>query len=152
VTSRSRRSRPTGGRVLIGALTLVLLGACSSGSGSAPATTPIPTTSGTHDEAASPDPNFDYGHTILITDNGFEPHWLVSLCCAAITWKNMTQSAVSVRFDHQLVASGAIAPGGTFSWKPHNVQSVTYHAVEHPSWRGNIQVNQSVEPSGTPSG
>ena len=126
----------------------MVLGACSSGSGSPPATTPLPTASTTHDEAVNPDPNFDYGHTILITNAGFEPHWLVSLCCAAITWENTTSSPVSVSFDHQSVASGAIPPGGTFSWKPHNIESVTYRAVEHPSWRGNIQVNQSVEDSG----
>jgi hypothetical protein len=96
-------------------------------------------------EATNPDPNFDYGFTILVTNNGFEPHWLVSECCRTITWKNMTLGPVIVRFDHQLVRSEQIPPGGTFTWLPKNIQSVSYHDEDDPAHAGLIQVNQSFE-------
>jgi hypothetical protein len=108
-------------------------------SGSA-ATTPDPNRERDH-----PDPNFDFGFTIRITDQGFHPQWLVSLCCDAVTWINDTAEPVTVVFDHQEVRSGPIPPGGTFVWKPKNIQSVTYHASDDAAMRGTIQVNQTFE-------
>jgi hypothetical protein len=96
-------------------------------------------------EAASPDPNFDYGFVVQITPKGFHPQWLVSGCCKPVTWRNLTGDTVSVVFDHQLVDSGPIAPGGTFVFTPHNVQSIAYHAGTNPSMIGVLQVNQTFE-------
>lgn len=96
-------------------------------------------------EAASPDPNFDFGYVVQITARGFHPQWLVSGCCRAVTWKNLTGAPVSVVFDHQLVDSGPIPPGGSFTFTPHNVQSIAYHAGGNPSMIGVLQVNQMFE-------
>jgi hypothetical protein len=96
-------------------------------------------------EAVSPDPNFDYGFVVQITDRGFHPQWLVSACCKAVTWKNLTGSPASVVFDHQLVNSGPIPPGGTFVFTPHNVQSIAYHSAGDPAMIGVLQVNQTFE-------
>jgi hypothetical protein len=96
-------------------------------------------------EAASPDPNFDYGFVVQITPSGFHPQWLVSGCCKPVTWRNLTGSPASVVFDHQLVDSGPIPPGGTFVFTPHNVQSIAYHSATSPSMIGVLQVNQTFE-------
>ena len=129
-----------------------LAAACSSGASANPTTPSVrPTPSGSvsspdpNRERDHPDPNFDFGFTIRITDAGFHPKWLVSLCCKPVTWINDTNAPVKVVFDHQLVRSDPIPPGGTFVWKPKNVQSATYHDANDPSLRGIIQVNQSFE-------
>jgi hypothetical protein len=96
-------------------------------------------------EAVSPDPNFDYGFVVQITPGGFHPQWLVSACCLPVTWKNLTDSTASVVFDHQLVNSGPIPPGGTFVFTPHNVQSIAYHSANDTSTIGVLQVNQTFE-------
>jgi len=96
-------------------------------------------------EATSPDPNFDYGFVVHITPTGFRPQWLVSGCCKAVTWKNMTGSPAQVVFDHQQVDSGPIPPGGTFVFTPHNMQSIAYHSASNPSMIGVLQVNQTFE-------
>lgn len=93
-------------------------------------------------EAASPDPNYDYGFVVQITPNGFHPHWLVSGCCRAVTWKNLTSKPESVAFDHQQVDSGPIAPGGAFTWTPAHPESITYHSGLDPSLTGALQVQQ----------
>lgn len=97
-------------------------------------------------EASKPDPNWDYGQTVQITVQGFMPANLVSTCCQPVVFKNLTSTPVTVAFDHQLVNSGAIQPGANFTWVPPNVESVVFHAVEHPDWgHGKIQVNQTFE-------
>jgi hypothetical protein len=117
------------------------------------ATTPTPHPAKSFDaqanaarEAASPDPNWDYGQTVSIKAQGFLPADLVSICCQPVVFKNLTEAPVTVVFDHQLVNSGPIAPGSSFTWTPPNVESVVFHAVEHPEWtHGKVQVNQSFE-------
>ena len=92
-------------------------------------------------EAASPDPAFDYGFFVQITSDGFHPKTLVSGCCKAVTWKNLTSRPESVVFDHQLVNSGTIPPGGSWVWTPQNPQSITYHS-SLDAFTGALQVNQ----------
>jgi len=97
-------------------------------------------------EAVKPDPYWDYGQTVQITAQGFLPADLVSTCCLPLVFKNLTSAPVTVSFDHQLVTLGPIPPGGTASYAPPNIESVVYHAVEHPEWtHGKIQVNQTFE-------
>ncbi len=137
-------------------MALLLLVGCTASAAAPPpsptpspsASTPRPAPTATPDpnrERDHPDPYFDFGFTVRITDRGFHPQWLVSLCCDPVTWINDTNAPVRVIFDHQSVHSGEIPPGGTFTWKPKNVQSVTYHEGEDPSVRGTLQVNQSFE-------
>lgn len=151
-------------RALLAALTVLLvLPACSATNGAGKASPAATTHSATLPptgarpsgapeegraaprEAVSPDPNFDYGFVVQITDKGFHPQWLVSACCKAVTWKNLTGGPASVVFDHQLVNSGPIPPGGTFVFTPHNVQSIAYHSAGDPSMIGVLQVNQTFE-------
>ena len=94
-------------------------------------------------EAASPDPNFDYGFTVQITPGGFYPHVLVAACCQPITWHNLTAHATSVAFDVLLVTSPSIPPGGTWVYTPHNVESIAYHSGVDASVTGAVQVNQN---------
>jgi hypothetical protein len=141
--------------VLTGLLFVASLLAACSPSGASPSASSgsLPTvastaTSGQVDptrEATHPDPAFDYGFTVLITDSGFQPHWLVSECCQTITWKNTSSSPVVVAFDHQQVRSQPIPAGGTFTWLPKNIQSVTYHDMADADRTGTIQVNPTFE-------
>lgn len=97
-------------------------------------------------EALKPNPDFDFGQTVQITPSGFMPADLVGECCKPLVWKNLSGAPVTIVFDHQQVNSGAIAPNGTFVYKPPNVESVVYHSQEHPDWpHGHIQVNQMFE-------
>src|SRR5215510_7462356 len=94
------RTRLSAAALLVAGGTLI--SACSSGASANPPTSPSvrPTPSGS---VTTPDPNFDFGFTIRITDQGFHPQWLVSLCCKPVTWINDTNGPVKVVFDHQLV-------------------------------------------------
>ena len=96
-------------------------------------------------EAASPDPNFDYGFVVQITADGFHPRQLVSGCCKPVTWQNLTSKTESVVFDHQFVNSGPIAPGGSFVYTPQHPVSITYHSALDPSLTGALQVNQEFD-------
>lgn len=96
-------------------------------------------------EAASPDPNFDYGFVVQITADGFHPRWLLSGCCRAVTWKNLTNRMESVVFDHQLVDSGPIPPGGRFVYAPQHPVSVTYHSGLDPSLTATLQVQPEIQ-------
>ena len=86
------------------------------------------------------DPNFDYGDTILMTDTGFQPKFLLTNPHTTITWKNQTNRVWTVIFDHQAVHSKNIPTGGTFTWISPTPVSVTYHDGTHPSFKGSITV------------
>ncbi|MBV8527580.1 MAG: hypothetical protein JOZ75_04635 [Candidatus Dormibacteraeota bacterium] len=106
--------------------------------GATPSATPA---SGFSKEDANPDPNFDMGYTVLITDSGFHPQWLVAPCCAAVTWKNTTSSPVKVAFNAVVGGSGtAIPPGGTYVFVPQNIESIAYHSGENAKMTGVVQV------------
>ncbi|MBO0836879.1 MAG: hypothetical protein J2P28_15420 [Actinobacteria bacterium] len=124
-------------------LAVVLMPACgSSPSAQRPAPTPSNAISGAlARESAKPDPNFDMGFSVQITDQGFHPYVLVAPCCKPITWTNLTQSPVSVVFTG--VDSGPIPPGGKYTFKPPNVESIAYHEGQNPAVEGRIQVNQT---------
>jgi len=118
---------------LLLAVVALLAGAACTGSSPAATNTPTP--------SRSPDPNFDSGQKVFITNTGFRPRWLVSIWKLPVVWVNQTDSVQTVIFDHQLVRSGPIPPGGTFSWTSDHVVSVTYHAGTMKA-RGAIQVSQ----------
>lgn len=96
-------------------------------------------------EAISPDPYFDFGFMVQITPQGFHPQQLVSPCCQAITWRNLTSAPIAIVFDALQVDSGPIPPGGTFVFTPKNVESIAYHARDNPAMAGAVQVNQNSE-------
>jgi hypothetical protein len=120
---------------------LIAGAACSKDATSASVVLP----SGTSSAATGsqpPDPNFDSGQTIYITDAGFAPHWLVSIEKLPVVWVNDTDKVQSVVFDHQKVRSGPIQPGESFTWTSTHMVSVTYHNGEQPSQTGAVQVSQ----------
>lgn len=92
---------------------------------------------------ASIDPATGVGDTVVITDAGFAPEWLLAAPGQPITFRNDSAATWSVVFDHQDVRSGPIAPGATFTWTSETPISITYHAGNAPTVRGKIQV-QSV--------
>jgi hypothetical protein len=94
-------------------------------------------------EAQSPDPAFDYGFVIDITPEGFHPNVLVSGCCEAVTWINLTDKPNTILFTVELTKSPAIPPGGSWTWTPPNGESVAYQSVTYPSMTGALQVNQT---------
>lgn len=94
-------------------------------------------------EAAHPDPNFDIGDTVVITASGFQPATLVTPCCGAVTWKNLTNAPVTVAFNAVAGGSGTpVPPGGIYVFVPQNVESIAYHEGENPALKGVVQVNQ----------
>ena len=125
----------------------VFLAACDSSGAvsSPPPQSPGAVTTHAAQEAISPDPNFDDGHTVLIVNSGFHPHWLVSACCEPITWKNTTIEQVSVVFDHVGSGSDLIPPGGTWVFTPTHPESITYHLGSNAAINGVVQVQQPFE-------
>lgn len=96
-------------------------------------------------EASNPDPSFDTGYVVQITPSGFHPTWLISPCCSAIVWLNLTNAPNSIVFDALGIQSGAIPSGGSFTFTPHNVESIAYHSIIYASMTGVVQVNQLAE-------
>jgi hypothetical protein len=96
-------------------------------------------------EATKPDANFDSGFVVQITPSGFHPAWLVATCCTPVVWLNLTNATNSIVFDALGVHSGPIAPGGAFTFSPHNVESIAYHSATYPAMKGIVQVNQPAE-------
>lgn len=94
-------------------------------------------------EAQSPDPSYDYGYVVQVTSEGFHPATLLSGCCLAVTWRNLTSSTVTIVFDHQFVSSPPIPPGGTWKWTPPHIESITYHAGTGLTAGGVLQVQQT---------
>jgi plastocyanin len=127
--------------VAIVAVLIVVVSSCSSSEPtSEPASSSVPAV-----PSASPsiDAATGVGDTVVITDDGFAPEWLLAYPGKPITFRNESASTWSVVFDHQNVRSGPIAPGATFTWTSETPISITYHAGNAPKVRGKIQV-QSV--------
>ena len=128
------------------AIAAVLAFTASSCSTSEPAADPVAaSTSAPAVPSATPsiDPATGVGDTVVITDHGFAPEWLLAAPGLPITFRNDSSATWSVVFDHQDVRSGPIAPGATFTWTSETPISITYHAGNAPKVRGKIQV-QSV--------
>ena len=127
--------------VSIVAVLTVVASSCSSSEPTAePASSSMPAV-----PSASPsiDAATGVGDTVVITDDGFAPEWLLAAPGQPITFRNESEATWSVVFDHQNVRSGPIAPGATFTWTSETPISITYHAGNAPKVRGKIQV-QSV--------
>ena len=136
---------------VIGSLALVVAaGACGSKGGANASPTTKPVTSTTAKRALNP--NYDSGETITITPTGFQPKELVAQTGLKLTFVNHTAIAQHVQFEHSrdakgnLIASGAIPPGKSWSYTPENWESATYHSVDQPSLRGQIQIQPPAEP------
>ena len=121
---------------------VLVLAACSSGEGSNDAGSP-PATGAASPTASSTGPAVTgVGQEIAIGADGFSPRWLLAVTGKQITWTNDTSKPQSVVFDILGVKSGTIGPGGTFSWRPTSVVSLTYHNGLDPEMKAKVQVQE----------
>jgi hypothetical protein len=68
------------------------------------------------------------GQQIIISAAGFLPLKLYSTPSVPIVWTNLTDQDQKVAFDYFSVTSPVIPPGGTFSWKTTDSESIAYHS------------------------
>jgi hypothetical protein len=141
---------------VVGALALVA--ACSACGGSADAQgapktkARVTTTTATTTTMKKVNPAYDSGDTVTITATGFEPKVLIADVKVPLTFVNTTSSVQHVQFEHSrdangtLIASGAIAPGKSWSYTPQSWESATYHSIDQPTLRGQIQIQPPAEP------
>jgi hypothetical protein len=139
--------------IVIGCVALaVIAGACTSASGAKNATPttvrpkPTPTT------VRKPNPYYDSGSTVTITPTGFQPQTLIATVKVPLTFINDTTTVEQVQFEHsrgpdgKIIRSTPIAPGAKWSYTPQTWESATYHSIERPALRGQIQIQPPVEP------
>ena len=86
-------------------------------------TVKVPTDSGKPITAEDGD-----GQQIIISAAGFLPLKLYSTPSVPIVWTNLTDQDQKVAFDYFSVISPVIPPGGTFSWKTEDSESIAYHS------------------------
>src|SRR5262249_21687098 len=95
---------------------------------------------------------YDAGSTVTITPRGFVPRELVAVVNVPIRFVNHTGVVQRVQFEHSRDSSGAlrhsdaIAPGGSWSYTPTSWESATYHSVDRPAQRGQIQIQPPANP------
>ena len=68
------------------------------------------------------------GQQIIISAAGFLPLKLYSTPSVPVVWTNLTDQDQKVAFDYFSVTSPVIPPGGTFSWKTADSESIAYHS------------------------
>jgi hypothetical protein len=145
--SRARRLTTAIGSVVL----VVALGACSSSATAKAASTTKPTGT-TPTTVKKLNPSYDSGDTVYITATGFQPKVLIAAVKVPLHFVNRTAVVQSVQFEHsrgadgQLLRTGPIAPGATWSYTPQTWESATYHSVDQPARRGQIQIQPPVEP------
>ena len=137
---------------LVGVVALALgAGACGS-SGGAKASSTTARVSSTPTTQHKTNPYYDSGSTVTITATGFQPKELIATVKVPLTFVNDTASVEQVQFEHSrgpdglLIRSAPIAPGGKWSYTPQTWESATYHSIERPALRGQIQIQPPAEP------
>jgi len=128
---------------------ILLVAACAAGCSSSSATG---SASNASDQPSSQPPpgtvlgggHFTIGTKVHITSTGFDPQVLYTPIGSTVTWTNRSDSPQSVHFDNwdptQPVDSGAIPPGGTWTFTFKSTGSVVYHSNQNPSFRGTVQI------------
>jgi hypothetical protein len=137
----------------IGMLALVAAtSACGSGADAKGASTTATVAATTSTTAKKLNPDYDTGAAVTITKTGFQPKTLIAVTDVPLTFTNETTVVQTVQFEHsrgadgQLIRSAPIAPGKSWSYTPHNWESATYHSIEQPALRGQIQIQPPAEP------
>ena len=138
---------------VIGCIALTaMVGACTSASGAKNATPTSVRPKPTLTTVRKPNPYYDSGSTVTITATGFQPKELVAPVKVPLTFVNHTTTVEQVQFEHsrgangQLLRSTPIAPGAKWSYTPQTWESATYHSIERPALRGQIQIQPPAEP------
>ena len=77
----------------------------------------------------------------------------MSIIHQPVVWTNDTDTPQSIVFDHLPVRSGVIPPGGTYTYTPDTVASITYHSGRRPTLEGKLQASwSSSDEAGASSG
>jgi hypothetical protein len=71
----------------------------------------------------------DDGQQIVISATGFLPERLYSDPGSAIIWTNLTNQPQQILFDAFSVTSPVIPPGGSWSWKTQDSESIAYRSA-----------------------
>jgi hypothetical protein len=71
----------------------------------------------------------DDGQQIVISSTGFLPERLYSDPGSAIVWTNLTNQPQQILFDAFSVTSPVIPPGGSWSWKTQDSESIAYRSA-----------------------
>jgi hypothetical protein len=71
----------------------------------------------------------DDGQQIVISATGFLPERLYSDPGSAIVWTNLTNQPQQILFDAFTVTSPVIPPGGSWSWKTQDSESIAYRSA-----------------------
>jgi len=74
-------------------------------------------------------PSVDDGQQIIISATGFLPAKLYSNPGSAIVWTNLTDQPQQVLFNAFPVTSPVIPPGGSWSWKTGDSESIAYRSA-----------------------
>jgi hypothetical protein len=130
-------------RILAIVLGVALLATACGGGGASPSSSAPASADQPRSTTKPADPSFDFGQHVTITADGFRPLWLVSIIHQPVTWTNTTDRPQSIIFDHLSVRSGVIPPGGSFSYTPETVASITYHSGQQPGLEGKLQASWS---------
>jgi hypothetical protein len=150
---KSRRSVRQSAALAAAVVIVAAAAACASanGAGSAPASSTT-RVSAVPSPQRKTNPYYDSGNTVTITGTGFRPEVLVALVKVRLTFVNDTTHVEQVQFEHsrgpdgQLRRSTPIQPGGRWSYTPQTWESATYHSIERPAMRGQIQIQPPAEP------
>jgi plastocyanin len=85
--------------------------------------------------------------SVTITSGGFAPNSVSISVGSTVMWTNKDGSAHSVVADGGTFSSGAIAPGGQYSYAFPSAGTFMYHDGSNPSMVGTVTVSGSSSPS-----
>ncbi len=101
----------------------------------------------TSDTEAPPDPDaFAFGQEIRIRDGAIAPAQLVSIKDQDVVFVNDTAQAQELLFTNWVLedgstTSGAIPPGGSWSFRPVTIASITFALATDTTITGRLQVD-----------
>ena len=78
-----------------------------------------------------------------IQSGGFTPGTISISMGSTVTWTNQDNTTHAVVADNGAFASGAIPPGGKYSYMFPSAGTFTYHDTSNPNMRGTVTVSGS---------
>lgn len=78
---------------------------------------------------------------VTITDIGFMPNGMTVKAGTKVTWTNTGKGSHSVESENNIIHSGNIAPGKSYSYTYSAVGTYPYFDGSHPEIKGTIYVN-----------
>jgi plastocyanin len=111
--------------VILVLLTVIVLTACSSVSGTTSKTTATSTSS---------------GNTVTLANFAFSPATLNIQVGTTVSWTNNDSTTHTVTSDSGIFDSGNLAPNATFSYTFNTAGTFAYHCAIHTSMTGKVVV------------